>query len=103
MTETLSFLREWLTPQGFIALAALYAAVQAERARRASAANALTLRIVGSRIEVVANKVEEVHIATNSIVTAALQAKDEMGKALAAAGVAEGREQMRAEQEDRKP
>ncbi len=88
-----AFLRDWLTPQGILAVGMIYAAIQAQRARRASVANARAL-------EIVSGKVEAVHLATNSIVTAALKAKDDMGVVLAAAGVAEGREQMRVEQKN---
>ena len=75
-------LHEWLSPQGITALGVLYAAFKAWRNGR---------------------KLDDIHTATNSIVTVALAAKDEAGKAMAAAGVAEGREQGRAEAEGRKP
>ena len=71
-------LHEWLSPQGIIALGVIYAGIKAWRNGR---------------------QLDDIHKATNSIVTVALAAKDEAGKAMAAAGVAEGREQMRAEAE----
>ncbi len=95
----LDLLQAWLTPQGIVALGMIYAAIEARRSRRSSHANAAILINVEKRVDSVVEKIEEVHLATNSIVTAALAAKDETGVALAAAGVAEGREQMRVEQE----
>ncbi len=92
-------LQAWLSPAGILAIGVVYTAIEARRSRRSSHANAATLVNVEKRVDSVVEKIEEVHLATNSIVTAALAAKDEAGVALAAAGVAEGREQMRVEQE----
>jgi hypothetical protein len=75
-------LHEWLSPQGIIALGVIYGAIKGWRNGR---------------------QLDAIHKATNSIVTVALAAKDEAGKAMAAAGVAEGREQGRAEAEAKKP
>ncbi len=89
------FVREWVTPQGVIALGVIYTGIQQWRTARRGVA-------IAAKMDAVAVDVRAVHLATNSIVTAALAAKDEVGVALAAAGVAEGREQMRVEAEEKK-
>ena len=92
----LALLYEWLSPQGIIAVGVIYTAVEAWRARRAAAGAKVAVAVVSAKVETVAAKVEEVHLATNGM-------SHRIETLAGQVGVAEGREQMRAETEAKKP
>lgn len=84
-----ALLHEWLSPQGIIAIGVIWTAVQAWRAARAAGTAV-------KQVAAVAGAIAEVRSQTNGM--------SHRLEALAGqAGVAEGREQMRAEQEGKKP
>jgi hypothetical protein len=73
-----TLIRDWLSPQGIIALGVIYTAFQGWRA--------------SSAVAKVSAKIEEVHLATNGM-------SHRIETLAGQVGVAEGREQMRVERE----